>query len=58
MLPRIRQAVLVTTELEPVVARLREHLGQWVEVPEPYRDPGVDVFGLQNVVLSGRRQLS
>jgi hypothetical protein len=52
MLPRIRQAVLVTTSLEPVVDRLRSELGRFVTVPEPYRDPGVDRFGLENAVLS------
>jgi hypothetical protein len=52
MLPRIRQAVLVTSELEPVVARLREHLGRYVEVPEPFRDEGVGHFGLENAVLA------
>jgi hypothetical protein len=52
MLPRIRQAVLVTTELEPVVARLRSFLGRYVEVPEPFRDEGVGHFGLENAVLA------
>ena len=52
MLPRIRQAVVVTAELEPVVARLREHLGRYVEVPEPFRDVGVSHFGLENAVLA------
>jgi hypothetical protein len=51
-LPRIRQAVLVTHTLEPVVARVREHFGRWVTVPEPYRDPGVGRFGLENAVLA------
>jgi hypothetical protein len=51
-LPRIRQAVLVTHTLEPVVARLREHLDRWVTVPDPYHDPGVARFGLENAVLS------
>lgn len=52
MLPRIRQAVVVTTELEPVVARLRSFLGRYVEVPEPFRDEGVGHFGLENAVLA------
>lgn len=44
----MRQAVLVAGELEPVAAALRStlHLG------EPYRDPGVGAFGLQNVVFA------
>src|SRR5215468_9782329 len=51
-LPRIRQAVLVTHTLEPVVDRLREHLGRWVPIPEPFHDPGVARFGLENAVLA------
>ncbi len=45
---RLRQAVLVAGELEPAAAALRStlHLG------EPYRDPGVGAFGLQNVVFA------
>jgi hypothetical protein len=50
--PRIRQAVLVATELERVVARLRQHLGRWVEIPEPFHDQGVDLFGVENAVLA------
>src|SRR5262245_4074621 len=52
MLPRIRQAVLAARSLEPVLAHVRERLGRWVDVPEPYRDPGVEHFGLVNGVLS------
>lgn len=48
-LPRIRQAVVVAQSLEPVVARLRDYLGSG---REPYRDPGVDHFGLENAVLA------
>jgi hypothetical protein len=48
MLPRIRQAVLVVRELEPVVARLRDELG----TPEPFHDPGVGRFGVENAVLA------
>jgi hypothetical protein len=48
LLPRIRQAVVVTRDLEPLLTRLRERLG----APEPYRDPGVDRFGLRNAVLA------
>jgi hypothetical protein len=48
-LPRIRQAVVVAQSLEPVVARLREYLDGR---REPYRDPGVDHFGLENAVLA------
>lgn len=39
---------MVTRDLEPLLTRLRERLG----APEPYRDPGVDRFGLRNAVLS------
>jgi hypothetical protein len=40
--------VLVARELEPVVAKLRESLG----LNEPFRDPGVGAFGLENAVFS------
>ena len=43
---RLRQAVLVTRDLEPAYKRLREGLG----LDEPFRDPGVGTFGLHNVV--------
>jgi hypothetical protein len=45
---RLRQAVLVAAELEPAAARLREALG----LQEPFRDPGVGQFGLENVVFA------
>ena len=45
---RLRQAVLVAEQLEPVAARLSEALG----LGEPFRDPGVGEFGLANVVFA------
>jgi Glyoxalase-like domain len=45
---RLRQAVLVARELEPVATRLRGELG----LAEPFRDPGVAEFGLANVVFA------
>ncbi len=45
---RLRQAVLVTRELEPAVARARAALG----LGEPFRDPQVAFFGLQNAVFA------
>jgi hypothetical protein len=45
---RLRQAVLVAQELEPVAALLRQALG----LGEPFRDPGVGEFGLENVVFA------
>jgi Glyoxalase-like domain len=45
---RLRQAVLVAEELEPVAAQLREALG----LGEPFRDPGVAEFGLHNAVFA------
>jgi hypothetical protein len=45
---RLRQAVLVARELEPLAAQLREALG----LGEPFRDPGVGEFGLHNVVFA------
>lgn len=45
---RLRQAVLVAAELEPVADRLREALG----LGEPFRDPGVAMFGLENAVFA------
>jgi hypothetical protein len=45
---RLRQAVLVASELEPVAARLRSELG----LGEPYADPGVAEFGLRNAVYA------
>lgn len=40
--------MLVAAELEPTAARLREQLG----LGEPFRDPGVREFGLENVVFA------
>jgi hypothetical protein len=45
---RLRQAVLVAQELEPVAAALRTALG----LGEPFRDPGVGEFGLTNTVFA------
>ena len=45
---RLRQAVLVASELEPVAALLQEGLG----LADPFRDPGVAEFGLANVVFA------
>jgi hypothetical protein len=45
---RLRQAVLVASELEPVVSALRAELG----LGEPFRDPGVAEFGLVNAVFA------
>ncbi len=44
---RLRQVALVARELAPVVAQIEATLG--IEVG--YRDPGVRVFGLENVVM-------
>jgi Glyoxalase-like domain len=45
---RLRQAVLVAEELEPVASQLTEGLG----LNEPFRDPGVATFGLSNAVFA------
>ena len=45
---RLRQAVLVARDLEPVSERLRTELG----LGEPYADPGVGAFGLRNAVFA------
>jgi Glyoxalase-like domain len=45
---RLRQAVLVAAELEPVAERLRAELG----LGEPFADPGVATFGLRNAVFA------
>jgi hypothetical protein len=45
---RLRQAVWVAAALEPVAAALRSAL----ELDEPFRDPGVGAFGLENVVFA------
>jgi hypothetical protein len=47
---RLRQAVLVAEELEPVASALQAELG----LGEPFRDPEVGLFGLQNVVFALR----
>jgi hypothetical protein len=45
---RLRQAVLVAAELEPVETALSSAL----DLAEPFRDPGVGVFGLSNAVFA------
>jgi hypothetical protein len=45
---RLRQAVVVAAELEPVARRLREELG----LGEPFADPGVAEFGIVNAVFA------
>ncbi len=45
---RLRQAVLVAAELEPVASALRAAL----DLDEPFRDSGVGAFGLANVVFA------
>jgi Glyoxalase-like domain len=45
---RLRQAVLVASELEPVTARLQAELG----LGEPFADPVVGEFGLRNAVCA------
>ncbi|MBA3808942.1 MAG: VOC family protein [Solirubrobacterales bacterium] len=45
---RLRQAVLVAAELEPLATALQSALG----LTEPFRDPGVGEFGLANVVFA------
>jgi hypothetical protein len=47
-LPRLRQAVVAATELEPVAEQLQRALG----LGEPYNDPGVSYFGLHNAVFA------
>lgn len=47
-MPRLRQAVLVARDLEPVVEALRRELG----LGEPFRDPAVGAFGLRNAVMA------
>jgi len=44
---RLRQVALAARALEPVLRDLRRVLG----LGEPFRDPGVGVFGLENAVL-------
>jgi hypothetical protein len=45
---RLRQAVIVARDLEPVASALQAALG----LGEPFRDPGVGEFGLSNVVFA------
>jgi hypothetical protein len=45
---RLRQAVLVARDLDPVSGRLRAELG----LGEPFADPGVGAFGLHNAVYA------
>jgi len=45
---RLRQAVLAAGELEPVELALRSTLA----LQEPFHDPGVGMFGLQNAVFA------
>jgi hypothetical protein len=45
---RLRQAVLVARDLEPLAAELQAALG----LKEPFRDPGVGAFGLANTVFA------
>src|SRR4051794_8988447 len=45
---RLRQAVLAAADLETTATLLREQLG----LGEPFRDPGVGMFGLENVVFA------
>jgi hypothetical protein len=45
---RLRQAVLVARELDPVSGQLRSELG----LGEPFADPGVGFFGLENAVYA------
>ena len=45
---RLRQAVLVARDLDPVSEKLRSELG----LDEPFADPGVGAFGLHNAVYA------
>lgn len=45
---RLRQAVLVAADLEPVATEIAATL----RLGEPFRDPGVGIFGLANVVFA------
>lgn len=47
-LPRLRQVALAARELDPVTQRLESVLG----LAEPFRDPGIVHFGLQNAVYA------
>lgn len=44
---RLRQVALVTDRLAPTVDEVRDTLG----LGAPFRDPGVEIFGLENAVL-------
>ena len=46
---RLRQVALVARELEPAIRRLREQLP---DLGEPYRDPDIAIFGLENAVFA------
>ena len=48
MAVRLRQAVLVARDLEPVAGAVRRELG----LGEPFEDPGVGEFGLRNAVFA------
>lgn len=45
---RLRQIVLAAESIEPWASRLREVFG----LGEPFRDPEIDYFGLENVVFT------
>src|SRR3954469_2842499 len=45
---RLRQAVLVARDLDPVVEQLRGEL----PLAHPFHDPGVAHFGLRNAVMA------
>ena len=47
-MPRLRQAVLAARDLAATVAQLRADLG----LGEPFRDPAVSYFGLENAVFA------
>src|SRR5579863_3475385 len=47
-LPRLRQVALAAHDLEPVAKALAATFG-W---PEPFHDPGVGEFGLENSVFA------
>lgn len=49
-LPRLRQAVLAATDLDAAVTLLGDAIG----LGEPFRDPGVGLFGLHNAVFALR----
>src|SRR5580700_11744814 len=46
--PRLRQVALVAADCAQVAGELQEAFG-W---PEPFHDPGVEVFGLTNAVFT------